>query len=304
VEDIQAATSQQLRHALLSSAEEQEWGRQLKGSDKEQRLAAAHFFQANQRLVMKIAYQYRGRGLELEDLSQEGNFGLWKAITRFEHERGLKFSTYATWWVRQAITRAIEKQGRNIRLPAHIIEKVGKMRKVQAALGEGLSREPTHAELAAAMKLETKEVKYLLKVSFSTTSIDEQHYGKNEEASLADFLAAPGNLEEEVESSLASAEIRAMLAELPPRTRLVIAYRFGLFGLPESSLQEIGIQLRVSRERVRQIEAEGMDQLRAVSATRPELAGLLGSGPNAQAQAHPAERKRGRPKRSQVASQL
>ena len=270
----------QLAHPLMSNEDERHWGRQLiEGSESEREEATTTFVKLNQKLVRKVAGECVYRGLDLDDLMQEGNIGLLRAIERFDYRRGFKFSTYATWWIRQGITRAVADQGRNIRLPNHVIESLSKLSKQQQELSKQLRREPTIGELATALQLTPKTVRQLLAAKRNTTSLDAQKYGKDDDMSLADVLPSNINVEEDVEDNLLVAEVADLLTALPPRTAAVLRYRYGLGGAAELTLQEIADQVKISRERVRQIEAEGLDLLKLVARRRPGLRAMIAERP-------------------------
>ena len=222
-----------------------------------------HLCRANLRLVVSIAKRYSGRGLPLMDLVQEGNMGLMKAAERFDHKRGFKFSTYATWWIRQAITRAIADQARTIRLPAHMVDLLNRVRRVQRGLVQEIGREPTVEEVARAADLDVDKVTDLLRMAQDPVSLDTPR-GEEDDSSLGDFIedeqaVAPIDA---VTRSLLSGELHAVLDQLKDREKDIVIRRFGLNGTPPQTLEDVGREFGVTRERVRQIEAKTLAKLR------------------------------------------
>ncbi|HEC10065.1 MAG TPA: RNA polymerase sigma factor [Acidimicrobiales bacterium] len=222
-----------------------------------------HLCRANLRLVVSIAKRYSGRGLPLMDLVQEGNMGLMKAAERFDHKRGFKFSTYATWWIRQAITRAIADQARTIRLPAHMVDLLNRVRRVQRGLVQEIGREPTVEEVARAADLDVDKVTDLLRMAQDPVSLDTPR-GEDDDSSLGDFIedeqaVAPIDA---VTRSLLSGELHAVLDQLKDREKDIVIRRFGLNGTPPQTLEDVGREFGVTRERVRQIEAKTLAKLR------------------------------------------
>jgi len=259
IEEETAIPAPELKDALKS----------LEMAELKTRLAKSELIEANLRLVVSIAKKYTNRGLQFLDLIQEGNIGLMKAVDKFEYRRGYKFSTYATWWIRQAITRAIADQARTIRIPVHMIETINKLIRTSRQLVQEIGREPTPEEIAAEMKLPVDKVRKVLKIAKEPISL-ETPVGEEEDSHLGDFIEdkkAISPLDAAIKANL-HGQIDSVLQTLTPREEKVLRMRFGIGELTDHTLEEVGQTFDVTRERIRQIEAKALRKLRHPSRSK------------------------------------
>ena len=254
------------RVPLLSAEEEVELAKRMQENDE---MARKRLSEANLRLVVSIAKRYVGRGMLFLDLIQEGNLGLMKAVEKFDYEKGFKFSTYATWWIRQSITRAIADQARTIRIPVHMVETINKLTRVQRVLLQELGREPTPAEIAEKMGVEEVRVHEILKIAQDPVSL-ETPIGEEEDSHLGDFIedektATPSD---SVATTMLKEQLFGVLDTLTPREEKVLRLRYGIDDGKPRTLEEVGKEFNVTRERIRQIEAKALRKLRHPSRSK------------------------------------
>ena len=251
---------------LLTAEQEQDLAQRMLSGDQE---AKDMLIEANLRLVVSIAKRYLGRGMQFLDLIQEGNLGLIKAVDKFDHSKGFKFSTYATWWIWQAITRAIADQARTIRIPVHMVETINRLVRVQRSLIQELGREPEVEEIAKEMGIPAEKVREIQKISQEPVSL-EKPIGEEEDSHLGDFIPDDDAMSpaDQVAYTLLKEQLLEAMSSLTPREEKVLRLRFGLDDGRQRTLEEVGHEFKVTRERIRQIEAKALRKLRHPSRSK------------------------------------
>ncbi len=263
IDDIKLYLQKIGKIPLLSAAEEVELAKRIEAGDEE---ARKKLIESNLRLVVSVAKKYKKKGLSFLDLIQEGNQGLIKAVKKFKYRKGFKFSTYAIWWIRQAITRAIADQARTVRIPVHMVEIIHKIRRITKQLAQELGREPTTSEIAERLEMPVEKVKKILRISIDPVSLDAP-IGEDEDGKLTDFIQDEKTPlpEKDVSRRLLQEQLNEVLSELTDRERRVLILRFGLEDGCPRTLEEVGRTFGVTRERIRQIEAKALKKLRTPS---------------------------------------